>query len=112
MIDDAGRLQDILEAIDKIQQRAGKDQRAFERDEMLQVWVMHHLQVIGEAVSRLTGELLERYPDVPWKNMIGMRNILVHQYFEVDLAVVWQVVAGDLPSLKAQIVSILQDMSE
>ena len=56
---------------------------------MLQVWVMHYLQIIGEAVSRLSPVTLERYPHVPWKNMIGMRNILVHQYVEIDLDIVF-----------------------
>ena len=111
MIDDRGRLEDIQEAIGKILARTGAGEEAFNRDEMLQVWVLHHLQIIGEAVSRLTLELLERYPQVPWRNMIGMRNILVHQYFEVDLAVVWQVVDRDIPSLKMQITSILKDLS-
>ncbi|MCB2160667.1 DUF86 domain-containing protein [bacterium] len=111
MIDDRGRLEDIQEAIGKILARTGAGEEAFNRDEMLQVWVLHHLQIIGEAVSRLTPELLERYPQVPWRNMIGMRNILAHQYFEVDLAVVWQVVDRDIPSLKMQIMSILKDLS-
>jgi uncharacterized protein with HEPN domain len=86
VIDDRGRLEDIQEAIGKIQGRTGAGEVAFNRDEMLQVWVLHHLQIIGEAVSRLTPELLEHYPQVPWRNMIGMRNILVHQDFEVGLA--------------------------
>lgn len=112
MIDDAGRLQDVLEGIEKIESRVGLDREAFLNDEMLQVWVMHFLQLIGEAVSRVSPDLLARYPSVPWRNMIGMRNILVHQYFEVDLAIIWQVVEHDLPSLKSQIVSILDDLKE
>ena len=107
MKDDLGRLGDIQEAIEKIQQRTSEGLRAFEAEELLQVWVVHHLQIIGEAASKLSAELREAHPEVPWSDIIGMRNILVHDYFGIDLGVVWNAVVGDLPPLKSKVESII-----
>ena len=64
MRDDQQRLKDILEAIERIQRRAGTDREEFERNELLQVWIVHHLQIIGEAASRVSDELRTRHPEV------------------------------------------------
>ena len=109
MRDDAGRVQDMLDAIDKIESYVGGDRDAYERDELLQVWVIHHLQILGEAASRITTELLESHPEVPWTKIIGMRNILVHNYTGIDLILVWQVVDQDLPELRPKIERLLRD---
>ena len=89
MKDDRARLQDILEAIEKAQKYAVKGREAFESDELLQVWIVHHLQIIGEAASKLSQKFYNENPQVPWTQIIGMRNILVHDYFGVDKEVVW-----------------------
>ena len=109
MRDDLGRLSDILEAINKIESKIGNNRSDFDSDEMLQVWVLHHLQIIGESTSRLSKELFAQYPESPWRKIIGMRNILVHQYFDIDLDVVWDAATNDLPSLKLQIKNILTE---
>lgn len=110
MRDDRGRLVDILEAIEKIETRTGGGRKAFDADEMIQVWVVHHLQILGEAANMLTEKLLEDYPNASWRKMIGMRHILVHHYFEIDHDVVWDVVENSLPVLKDQINMILDDL--
>lgn len=110
MRDDLGRLSDILEAINKVESKIGNNRAIFYTDEMLQVWVLHHLQIIGESTNRLSKELLEQYPQAPWRNIIGMRNILVQQYFEVDLDIVWDAATNELPSLKPQIQYILNEL--
>lgn len=74
------------------------------------MWAVHHLQIIGEAASRLSTELTTAYPEVPWSKIVGMRNILVHDYFGIDLDVVWNAVAGDLPSLKSKVQSIVKGL--
>ncbi len=100
MRDDRGRLEDIALAIDKIQRALrGKSRSDFDTDEMLQVWVIYHLQIIGEAVSRLTEDFTARYPQSPWRKIIGMRHILVHQYFGVDKEIVWGVIENDLQEI-------------
>jgi uncharacterized protein with HEPN domain len=65
------------------------------------------LQILGEAVRGLSDEFRGRYPETPWSAILGMRNILVHHYFEIDKEVVWSVVEKELPGLKAQIQAIL-----
>ena len=81
MRDDAGRLADIIEAIEKIETHTSAGKAAFAIDEMIQVWVVHHLQILGEAANMISKELIEQYPKIPWRKVIGMRNVLVHHYF-------------------------------
>lgn len=78
MTDDEGRLRDILEAIEKIEKHTDGGRRAFDDNELIQVWVVHHLQIIGEAASRLSPEIRSAHPEVPWSQRIGMRHVLVH----------------------------------
>jgi len=112
MRDDRGRLLDILEAIENINRRAAADRDDFIGDEMLHVWVIHHIQIIGEAASNLSPQLRDRYPAVPWADIISMRNILVHQYFGVDPVQVWDTVAEDLPKLGKEIETVLRELEE
>ena len=105
---DVERLRDVLEAIDRIQQQAAKGRPAFDGEPLLQVWVIHHLEIIGEACRGLSAQLRDRHPAVPWAAIIGMRNILVHDYFGLNLEEVWAAVERDLPSLKQQIQAILK----
>jgi len=70
-------------------------------------WVVHHIQVIGEACRGLSAPFKAAPPEVPWSDIVGMRNILVHRYFGIDRNAVWAVVERDLPDLKAGIDSIL-----
>lgn len=104
MRSDRERFIDILEAIEKIERYAVRGKQAFETDELLQVWVVRHLQIIGEAASKITTETQSRFADIPWGKMTGMRHVLVHGYFDIDLEIVWSVIENDLASLKAQII--------
>lgn len=79
------RLRDILEAIDSIRAEASKGHAHFAEDRMIQVWILHHIQIIGEAASRLSEPLKARHPEVPWTDIVAMRNVLVHHYFGIDL---------------------------
>ena len=97
------RLLDILEAIERIEKYAACGCEAFEHDELIQTWIVHHLQIIGEAVRALPESIREKNPEVPWSKIIGMRNILVHTYFGIDVDIVWTVVVNDLPDLKQKI---------
>lgn len=110
MRDDTERLQDILEALESIQKYASKGMEAFFDDELIQVWIVHHIQVIGEAASHVSATTREKYFHVPWPDIIAMRNVLVHQYFGVDLQEIWDTVIADIPFLKSQIESILEEM--
>jgi uncharacterized protein with HEPN domain len=112
MRDDQQRLKDILEAIERIQRRAGTDRKEFDRNELLQVWIVHHLQIIGEAARGVTEATRDSIPEIPWKQIVGMRHILVHHYFGIDLETVWSVVEGDLESLKASLQQVLNGANE
>lgn len=102
MRDDRERLLDMLGAIGKIEQIVF-DEKYSERlqdDELIEVWMIHHLKIIGEAASKVSKEFQEKHPEVAWGNMIGMRHVLVHGYFETDTEIVWRVVENNLPVLK------------
>ncbi|MGH8908170.1 MAG: HepT-like ribonuclease domain-containing protein [Egibacteraceae bacterium] len=104
---DVERLCDILEAIERIERHTAGGHMAFQYNELIQVWVVRHLQVIGEAAGRLSEDIRARHPDVPWRSMIGMRNVIVHGYFHIDLDAVWSVVEHELGKLKTAVESIL-----
>jgi uncharacterized protein with HEPN domain len=108
--DDAGRLQDILDSIQRIQERIGGGRQQFESDEMLQ-GVVHHLQIIGEAARSISQALRVAHPEIPWANVIAMRNLLVHEYFGVDSEEVWSTAVNDLPLLRPEIEAMLAELS-
>ncbi|HEX2798811.1 MAG TPA: DUF86 domain-containing protein [Thermoanaerobaculia bacterium] len=107
---DRQRLEDILEAIERIEKYASGGRASFDRDELVQTWIVHHLQIIGEAVRGLSEEIRSAHSDVPWAQIAAMRNILVHDYFGIDLEEVWAAVARDVPPLKAKVAAILDGM--
>lgn len=107
---DREKLQDILEAIERIDRYAVQGRPAFEQNELIQTWITQNLQIVGEASRSLSSAIREQYPAIPWTNMIGMRNILTHNYFEIDLDIVWAVVEQELPSLKQSVASILRSL--
>lgn len=110
MRDDRERLLDMAEAIAAIEKYAARGRDAFERDELIRNWVQSHLQVMGEAARGLSDEFRRAHPDVPWSDIIGMRNVLVHRYFGVDPEVVWSVVQNRLPELRRRVASVLEEM--
>lgn len=110
MRDDRERLLDIQDAIERIEKYAARGREAFAADELIQVWIIHHLQIIGEAVRALSPEFMETYADTPWPRIIGMRNILIHHYFGIDEDAIWAAVERDLPELKQQIISVLTEL--
>jgi len=109
MRDDRVRLEDILEAIKRVERYAKRGQKAFQADELLQTWVIHHIQIVGEAASKLSESLRKAHTEVPWPQIIKMRHVLVHDYFGIDLEEVWAAVEHDLPDLKRKVKAILRE---
>jgi len=105
--DDRERLLDVIEAIEQIEKYASRGRDAFDADELIRTWIVHHIQIIGEACRGLSDEFRQQNPDIPFAEIVGMRHILVHQYFGIDRDAVWAVVESDLAELKAQILRIL-----
>ena len=104
------RLQDILEAISNIERYALRGRAVFENDELIQTWFLRQLEIIGEAVRALPSDVRDLAPEIPWIKIVGMRNILIHGYFEVDTDVVWDAVRNDIPSLKQQIYDLIKKL--
>ena len=106
---DRDRLEDILEAIEQIQSRMPKSRKEFDSDDMTRVWIIRHLEIIGEACRTLSPDFKAVHPEIPWRTIADMRNILIHEYFRIDANQVWVAAAEDVPSLKAQIFQALKD---
>lgn len=104
------RLLDVLEAIERIEKYAVQGRDAFDADELIQTWIIHHIEIVGEACRALSAEFQAYHSDVPWSDIIGMRNILVHHYFGIDRDAVWAVVDRDLPELKLSVLAILAEI--
>jgi uncharacterized protein with HEPN domain len=104
------RVRDMLEAINRIEKYAGRGRQAFETDELIQTYLLHYLQVLGEAAFKLPPDFQEGHPTIPWSRLRGMRHILVHDYFRIDPGVVWAVVEKDLPGLKRALLALLEEL--
>jgi len=105
-------LLDILRAIEKIEKYTyGMNFDYFSQNELVQDAVLRNLEIIGEAVKNLPEEVKNRYSNVEWRKIAGLRDILIHAYFEVDLEIVWDIVRNKLPELKTQVISILSENS-
>lgn len=100
-------LQDILEAIDEVLDTTPPTQADFDADKLVRSHLLRHIQIIGEAAWRLSPAIRDRNPQVPWKQIIGMRHLLVHDYFQVNWARVYETARDHVPALKPMIRSIL-----
>jgi uncharacterized protein with HEPN domain len=106
------RIQDILKAIQKIEAYTeGMTAVQFKKNELVIDAVVRNLEIIGEASKNIKLTTRRLYPDIPWDQMNGMRNILIHEYFGVDVATVWHTAKTHLPLLKQQLESILDKNS-
>jgi uncharacterized protein with HEPN domain len=103
-------LMDILQAADAIERFVeGIRQADFYEDELRQSAVLQKLIVIGEAVTRLPTEFRKQHPKVEWADIVGFRNIAVHEYFAVSWAIVWVTATQDVPTLRQKIAHILAE---
>jgi uncharacterized protein with HEPN domain len=106
---DCQRLLDIIDALNWVAKAVeGRTEDQFTSDEMLRYAVARQLIIVGEAAARLSPELIQKHPSIPWADIVGLRNILVHEYFGVHWPLVWQTVCDDVPLLLEQVREIFR----
>ena len=110
--DDAYLLDILIAARKALKFLAGMTWEEFERSELHQNAVMRPLEIIGEAARRVSQQTRDAHPEIPWEQMIGLRNRLIHEYFRVNLATVWDTVQNDLPRLIALIEPLVPSEDE
>ncbi|OGC42790.1 hypothetical protein A2Y85_07115 [candidate division WOR-3 bacterium RBG_13_43_14] len=108
MKDDSVYLKHILDAIERIQEYSKEiNYDYFIKNHLIQDGIIRQIEIIGEAARRLSEELKNKNSQIPWKDIVGMRNKLSHDYLGVDIDAVWDTVQKDLPFLKAEIEQIV-----
>ncbi|MCU0286583.1 MAG: DUF86 domain-containing protein [Acidobacteria bacterium] len=101
---------DLLNSINEINEfTAGMDFEIFARDKKTINAVIRSLEVMGEAAAKIPPGISERFAEIPWKRMTGMRNKLIHEYFGVDIEIVWEVCTNEIPILKPLLERILKE---
>lgn len=110
MKDDKLYLQHILECIDNIESYVPNGESDFFSSKLIQDAVIRNLEIVGEATKRVSMDLRSQYPDVPWREMAGLRDVLIHNYFGVDNEIVWNVVTNELTLLKDKIAELLKQL--
>jgi uncharacterized protein with HEPN domain len=104
-------LRDILDCMDAIEQfTVGIEFEAFSKNLEKVFAVSRAFEIIGEAVKQVPQMIRNQYPDIPWRDMAGMRDKLIHDYFNADVEIIWQAVKEDIPYLKSLIMNVLEDV--
>jgi uncharacterized protein with HEPN domain len=106
-------LEDISLAIDKIgRYTKGLDLEGFSKNEMVIDAVIRNFEVIGEAVNNIPDDVKADYPDVEWSETVGFRNVMIHDYFGIDVEAIWDTIEENIPTLKEHITAVLKEEQE
>ena len=110
-IGDKQRLLHIVESISEIENyisNATFDK--FEKDSMMRFASVKQIEIIGEAANYITEETKTKFPNIQWRQIIGLRHILVHEYFGIDSKLIWQIITNDIPQLKKDMQNVLSTL--
>ncbi|MFQ5998736.1 MAG: HepT-like ribonuclease domain-containing protein [Candidatus Bathyarchaeia archaeon] len=106
-------LKDILDNLADVEQfTRGIDYEAFSSDKLKVYAVLHALLVVGEATRKIPASIRKRHPAIPWRSIVGLRNIVAHEYFAVNLPRIWQIIGDDLPRLREAVARMWKDLGE
>jgi uncharacterized protein with HEPN domain len=106
------RLLDALEQIELISTFSERGREAFFSDIVVQSALLHRLALLGEACRGLSPALLEAHPEVPWPQIVAFRNVVIHQYFGIDLELAWAIVTGHIAALGEQLRSVVDSLPD
>jgi uncharacterized protein with HEPN domain len=106
-------IEDVWESIEKIERYTeGMTRENFQNDEKTTDAVVRNLEIIGEAAGRLPKDFTDRHSEIEWVKIIGLRNRIVHEYFGVDLQIIWQILKKDLPAFENSLIHIRSELKE
>ena len=106
-------INDMLECIERIEKYvSGLSYDDFIKDDKTKDAVVRNLEIIGEAANQIPMDIRERYKDIPWAQIVGLRHRLIHGYFVVDYDIVWNIISKEIPDLKIKIKEIFKDQGE
>ena len=111
--DDTVYLRHIIDAFLQIERYTnGVTYEEFLSNSLLQDAVIRQLEVMGEAARNLSADLQNEYPAIPWRQMISLRNRMIHAYFNVNLQIIWEIIQGDIPNLKQDMMLVLETLNQ
>jgi len=111
-IGDKIRLQHIIDAIDEIESYVvGADFNKFKDNSMMRFACIKQMEIIGEASNHISEGVKSKFSYIEWRQIVGMRNVFVHEYFGVDTSIIWEIIKEDLPDLKVKIAEVLKNIS-
>ncbi|MBS0634665.1 MAG: DUF86 domain-containing protein [Verrucomicrobia bacterium] len=104
-------LSHMLDAIKQIEIYTKSGENVFSQEKHWQDATIRQLEIIGEATKRISKDIQQAYPDVPWRRIAGLRDVLIHEYMGVDLKAIWEITQKNLPQLRTQLETILKNIS-
>lgn len=105
---DRQRIEHVLDAITEIEQYTqGQTLIEFSQDSMMRFACIKQIEIIGEACNHIDVSIREAFPEIEWRNIVGLRNLLIHEYFGVDTILIWDVITTNIPQLKEQLLLII-----